>query len=169
MPLDRRRSNRVAVYLPGFHRHLDAVLKCLQARRLEADIYVPGLTGGLSIGNCRFHQVPMPLNRILNDVRLLIHHGGLGTAHAGLFTGTPQITLPVAREHAITAHRLRRFGTTASYPYQGHDPAQWLEQAIDALCAAPAVHEAAAALQARFSSVRTAQQSALAALLSSFG
>jgi UDP:flavonoid glycosyltransferase YjiC (YdhE family) len=166
VPLECRRSDHAAVYLPGFHRHLGVVLKCLQAQQLAADIYVPGLTAAPTIGNSRFHHQPMPLDEILNNVMLLIHHGGLGTAHAGLFTGTPQITLPVAQEHKITAHCLRQFGMTASYPYQGHTLQPWLEQAIDALCTDPAVPETAAALQARFSSVRTAQRSTLQALLS---
>jgi hypothetical protein len=164
VPLQCRSSDRVAVYLPGFHWHLAAVLKCLSGRQLEADVYVPGLTAA-STANCRFHHEPMALDQILSSVRLLIHHGGLGTAHSGLFTGTPQITLPVAREHEITAHCLRQFGITASYPYRGHTPEPWLEKAIDALRTDPAVPETAAALQRRFSSVRTAQQRGLKAVL----
>ena len=48
-------------------------------------------------------------------MRLLIHHGGLSTATAGLLAGTPQVLLPRHLEHHVTGYRLFKLGTGVNF------------------------------------------------------
>jgi UDP:flavonoid glycosyltransferase YjiC (YdhE family) len=43
-------------------------------------------------------------------VAVLVHHGGLSTAYAGLASGTPQLLATWNLEHLVTARGVARFG-----------------------------------------------------------
>ena len=64
----------------------------------------------------RIHRKPADLEEVLPNTSLLIHHGGLGTAYAGLLAGVPQLVLPSNLEHSITAAGLEQFGVAKSRP-----------------------------------------------------
>jgi hypothetical protein len=57
---------------------------------------------------------PPALAELLPRVRLVVHHAGLGTAHAALLAGTPQVVLPERLEHRVTAQALWGLGVAAA-------------------------------------------------------
>src|SRR5262249_28552442 len=57
---------------------------------------------------------PADFAQVLPNTSLLIHHGGLATAYAGLLAGVPQLVLPFNLEHSITAAGLEEFGVGKS-------------------------------------------------------
>src|SRR5262249_19090883 len=64
----------------------------------------------------RIHRKPADFAKVLPNTSLLIHHGGLATAYAGLLAGVPQLVLPFNLEHSITAAGLEQFGVGKSRP-----------------------------------------------------
>jgi rhamnosyltransferase subunit B len=53
---------------------------------------------------------PAPLSEILPKARLLVHHGGIGTAADALREGVPQWLFPSAHDQADNAQRLVDLG-----------------------------------------------------------
>lgn len=47
-----------------------------------------------------------PLDHVLPRCRLIIHHGGMGTTHAGVLHGLPQIAVPHAADQRGNARRI---------------------------------------------------------------
>ena len=56
-----------------------------------------------------------PLPELLPRARLLVHHGGIGTAVDALRTGTPQWLFPSAHDQADNADRLCRLGVAQRF------------------------------------------------------
>jgi UDP:flavonoid glycosyltransferase YjiC (YdhE family) len=54
------------------------------------------------------------LANLLPKSRMMIHHGGIGTAARALQAGIPQLIMPVAYEQPDTAMRLKRLGVARS-------------------------------------------------------
>ena len=52
----------------------------------------------------------VPLSKLLPRARLLVHHGGIGTASQALATGIPQLAVPSAHDQFDNAARLERLG-----------------------------------------------------------
>jgi UDP:flavonoid glycosyltransferase YjiC (YdhE family) len=52
----------------------------------------------------------IPLSVILPKSRLLVHHGGLGSASAALMAGIPQLVVPFGHDHFDNADRVKRLG-----------------------------------------------------------
>ncbi len=52
----------------------------------------------------------LPLNQILRDCRLMVHHGGVGTTSACMAAGIPQIIRPMAYDQFDNASRVERLG-----------------------------------------------------------
>lgn len=52
----------------------------------------------------------LPLNKILDKVSLLIHHGGIGTLANALNAGTPQLILPCYVDRPYNASIVKKFG-----------------------------------------------------------
>ena len=99
------------VYLPPRHPSLAAALAALARAGLTATVYAgPSATGPAAQSP---HATPS-LADLLPRVRLVVHHAGLGTAHAALLAGTPQLLLPRRLEHRVTAHALWEMGVAAA-------------------------------------------------------
>jgi rhamnosyltransferase subunit B len=58
----------------------------------------------------------VPLRRLLPQVSLLVHHGGIGTTAESLRAGTPQLVLPLAHDQFDNAARVRALGAGTSLP-----------------------------------------------------
>jgi rhamnosyltransferase subunit B len=56
----------------------------------------------------------VPLRRLLPQVSLLVHHGGIGTTAECLRAGTPQLVAPLAHDQFDNAARVRALGAGAS-------------------------------------------------------
>jgi rhamnosyltransferase subunit B len=52
----------------------------------------------------------VPLSKLLPRARLLVHHGGIGTASQALAAGIPQLAVPFAHDQFDNAARLERLG-----------------------------------------------------------
>ena len=57
-------------------------------------------------------QNPAPFEQILPETRLMIHHGNLGTATAGLLAGTVQLMLPLHLEQELNVRAMEHLGTS---------------------------------------------------------
>ena len=56
----------------------------------------------------------VPLRRLLPQVSLLVHHGGIGTTAEALRAGTPQLVVPLAHDQFDNAARVEALGAGAS-------------------------------------------------------
>jgi rhamnosyltransferase subunit B len=118
LPAAQRAGPPIFVYLPANHPALSAVISALNDLEFPSGIYVSGMTGQVLAKRCRqtvrIHGKPADFAHVLPNTSLLIHHGGLGTAYAGLLAGVPQLVLPFNLEHSITAAGLEHFGVAKS-------------------------------------------------------
>ncbi len=120
-PVNQRSSGSpIFVYLPAVHPALPRVIYALNGLKLPSSIHVSRMTAQALAKHCgrtvRIHSKPADLARVLPNTSLLIHHGGLGTACAGLLAGVPQLVLPFTLEDRITATVLERAGVGKSWP-----------------------------------------------------
>jgi rhamnosyltransferase subunit B len=58
----------------------------------------------------------VPLRRLLPQLALLVHHGGIGTTAECLRAGTPQLVAPLAHDQFDNAARVTALGVGASLP-----------------------------------------------------
>jgi rhamnosyltransferase subunit B len=114
VPIDLRPANTAFLYMPGDHPDLPSALDAVLELGLSGAAYIPGLRQPLKdrLPSPRFRifDSPQPLGRILPSVRVLIHHGGLSTAYAGLASATPQLIMTWNLEHLVTARSVKQFG-----------------------------------------------------------
>lgn len=114
LPATQRAGPRIFLYLPSNHPALAPVITALNDLRVPSEIYVSGMNAEAMAARCsrnvRIHTKPADLAHVLPNTCLLIHHGGLGMAYAGLLAGVPQLVLPLNLEHSITAAGLGQFG-----------------------------------------------------------
>lgn len=117
-PFERRAAASVFLYLPASHPHLSIVLGALAAEKCDTLAFIPGFDPAqvrLSPdNNIHILDRPASLADILPRMRLLVHSGGLGLAHAGLVAGNVQIVLPTCLEQELTAMSLARHGAATT-------------------------------------------------------
>lgn len=89
---------------------------------------------------------PSPLAAILPSARLLVHHGGIGTAADALRAGVPQWLFPSAHDQADNAQRLQALGVGRRFA--AHTPPAVLADAVMA-SAWPGVQASVQALKTR--------------------
>jgi len=100
-----------------------------------------------------------PLDHLLPRCRLIIHHGGMGTTHAGVLHGLPQIAVPHAADQRGNAHRIAQAHVGLSLT--AHDVRQGaLLAGARALVTDERVRENARALVADFASLGGPERSA---------
>ena len=102
-----RKGPDVFVYLSTQHPHLHAVLSAVNKVPGRVEVYVGGADPKRIAGAVKrhigIHTAPANFKAVLPNSKVLLHHGGLGTAFAGLGAGTAQLVLPLRLEHLITA------------------------------------------------------------------
>ena len=81
--------------MPGNHPDLDGVLSALREFAFRAVAYIPDMSAALKARfagpEFELHDRPVALRRSCPRFEILIHHGGLSTAYAGLMSATPQL------------------------------------------------------------------------------
>lgn len=159
-PAAQRSGPAIFVYLPASHPLLDATLAALDALGHKAWIYVAGTDPRTLAAHCKRHigflTKPADFAQVLPQVRLLIHHAGLGTAYAGLAAGTPQLVLPLNLEHLITSRGLLAAGVAQGFGgSEGPDEAA-LRARITDLLVEPTWMDKAAVAAARLAKARDA-------------
>ena len=148
--LEARPQGKVFAYLPPRHPLLPQVIQGLERISADAEIFVPGARGAVS-GKIRLTGQPQRMASVLAEARVIIHHAGLAMAHGGLMSGTPQLTLPLALEHLITARGLQPYGMAACWPAESPMPSGWMEEALGSLLTAPETTTASRAAIRAFS------------------
>ena len=104
-----RTGAEIFVYLPSNHPYLESLLEVLKTLRYRSKVYVPG-GNYRTVNQVEILSEPADLASVLPQTRLIIHHGGLGTAFGGLASGTPQLVLPLNLEHLVTSRSLIETG-----------------------------------------------------------
>lgn len=108
----------------------------------------------------------VPLAHVLPRARLMIHHGGMGTTHAAVVYGVPQVVVPHAADQRGNARRVAQakvgLNLTARDVKQG-----MLFEGVRALAQDEGVQQNARRLAAEFAALGGAEQAAalLAALV----
>lgn len=147
----------VFVYLQGYDKRVPDVLRTLQTLGIAAEAYIAGrnateLTKNFG-GNIVFYDKPASFEAVLPKVKLIVHHGGIGTCVAGLAAGTPQLNLPLHMEHGLNSRAVESLGAGRSLrPKAPIDPERFggmitdllTDEAVQrsALAAAPAIERA---------------------------
>ncbi len=141
VPVDQRPEGRVFVYLQGDHPDLPILLEALRNLGLSGIAYIPGLPPSLrerfAGPGLEFRDKPQPLGELLPTVRLLVHHGGLSTAYAGLASATPQLLLTWNLEHLVTARGVARYGCSIVTTQVQRKNVGTMEKALQALATDP--------------------------------
>ena len=152
-PVAERDSAALFAYLPAEHAMLKPVLEALGATSGHPQVFVSGADPLWVAARCRpnvvIHRRPADFAAVLPRCRVLIHHGGLATASAGLMAGTPQLALPLQLEHIITATAVCRAGAGIAIGGASRPDAAQLGAAIEAIRREPAYADAAAAAATR--------------------
>jgi rhamnosyltransferase subunit B len=114
-PFVECRRAAIFCYLQKVHPGLSTVLAALNGLDCKSEVYVAGVDprslAQRSSPQIQVHHSPVDYAAVLPEVSLVIHRGGLGTTHAGLAAGVPQIVLPTNLEQIITAKGLEQFAT----------------------------------------------------------
>jgi rhamnosyltransferase subunit B len=119
-PLDPPLAPVAAPAEPSFFAYLSAkeagigeVLSRLSAE-VRGEVYLRELPAAmrtqLRAAGVNVLDRPPPLREALARASVVLHHGSLGTAQAGLTIGRPQVSLPQHLEHGLTSHLLQRMG-----------------------------------------------------------
>ena len=102
----------------------------------------------------------VPLDHVLPRCKLIIHHGGMGTTHAAVLHGVPQIAVPHAADQRGNARRVAQARVGLSLT--AHDVKQGaLLTAARALLADERVQATASALAADFAALGGPEQAAV--------
>ncbi|MBC8098213.1 MAG: glycosyltransferase family 1 protein [Armatimonadetes bacterium] len=108
----------------------------------------------------------VPFDQVLPRVRLMLHHGGMGTTHAAVIHGIPQIVVPHAADQRGQARRVAQ--SKVGLNLSAHDVRQgMLTTAVQAIAKDAAVHANAQRLAAEMEALGGAESAA--ALLSALG
>ena len=141
-----RQGPAVFCYMQSDHPALDVVLDALATLPVQSAVYVGGADPARIAEKCgpgvSVYTAPADFRSVLPHTSALVHHGGLGTAYAGLMAGVPQIVLPVNLEHLITARGLDQFQVAVRIPTSPPPSAPALADLIEATLRDPARAEA---------------------------
>jgi len=132
----QRQGPAVFCYMQNDHPALSVLLDAISILDCRSAIYVGGADPARLAGKCGtnvlVYRAPADFRSVLPQTSVLVHHGGLGTAYAGLMAGVPQIVLPVNLEHSITARGLDQFKAAVCVPTTPPPNAQALRGLIEA-------------------------------------
>ncbi len=166
-PVAERDGADVFAYLPGNHPALGAVIDTLNRLGEAPQIYVSNLDPKRLARACQphvaIHTTPADFAAVLPRCRLLIHHGGLATAFAGLAAGAPQLALPMHLEHTITAQGLADTGAARALVRQQASDTEQVLGEVESLRGDPRYAEAASSVSKHL--IRTARPEAVEDLL----
>jgi len=68
------------------------------------------LIAGLRAAGVEVFDAPPPLNKVVREAAVVVHHGGLATAEAAVMGGRPQVVLPIHLEQFLTARAIVELG-----------------------------------------------------------
>lgn len=139
-------------YLAADLPNLSEVLATLAGSGVPFEAYVRGLDPARSAALARpglgLHDAPVDLRARIGNWSVLVHHGGLGTAHEALFAGVPQLVLPKQLEQALTLRALEEAGVGTGAFVTAPDGLARLREGVRALVGEPAWRARATALGA---------------------
>ena len=109
-----RSGPEVYAYLHGNHPQLKTILQALTLSDRDAAVYISGVPAETVASLCgrriRVYRKPADYAAVLPQAKLVIHHGGLGTAHTALAAATPQLMFPVRLEWQTNARGVELLG-----------------------------------------------------------
>lgn len=114
VPLPLPESRRYYAYLSGEYPAIDVVFQGLASTGASGQAYVRESTAEQrakwrAMGIDILDQ-PRPLAEALAEVRVVVHHGGVGTSQEVLAAGRPQLIFPLHLENALNAAAMHRLG-----------------------------------------------------------
>ena len=133
----RRTGPDVFLYLHANHPRLKELLAALTASGLRVAAYVSGAPVEAVVAQCGKNigvlRRPANLAEMLPQAKLSIHHGGLGSSHAGLAAATPQLMFPRRLEWQINARAVEQLGGGRRHPAEPNGDVQGLAELITVL------------------------------------
>jgi UDP:flavonoid glycosyltransferase YjiC (YdhE family) len=128
-----------------------AVRACrsLKARAVLITRYQDQLPPALGSSIRAFSSVPF--SRLFPRARLVVHHGGIGTASQALRAGVPHLVLPMAFDQHDNGSRLQRLGVARCLS-PSHFAGPAVARAIEQLLSSPEVKDSCARIASRLRS-----------------
>jgi UDP:flavonoid glycosyltransferase YjiC (YdhE family) len=113
MDASKKEGPQAFIYLMGEDAKLPEILAALHRSKVPCDGYIrqfdrSRMPGGAA--NIHLYDTPQPLNDILPDRALLIHHGGMSTSDIALRLGVPQLVLSRHLEQKTNGALLMKAG-----------------------------------------------------------
>lgn len=113
-PAHTRPGDEAFLYLEHNHPALEPALAALGRQPLRVSAYIGGRRPGQPLpalpDNVRVNEGLVDFAELLPRLRLILHHGGLGTTYAALMAATPQVLFPLNLEHGITSRAATSLG-----------------------------------------------------------
>ena len=101
-------------YLGLEHAATTKILEGLKTGDLPGSAYVRGMNDKLARNYVRpgftLYKEPQPIERMLAQASVVIHHGGMGTSSAALGAGRPSLVAPVHQETSLNGAALVQLG-----------------------------------------------------------
>lgn len=105
---------RYFAYLKATNPATEAILTGLTQAGFPGQAFVLGadadLRARLSRPGLEILATPPPINEVLSQVRVVVHHGGINLSQQALAAGRPQLIFPEHLEATLTAVQLHRLG-----------------------------------------------------------
>lgn len=105
-------GERIFAFVDAGYDGVESLASALAGLGLPTILYVRDLPApklrGLAAPNVRVSAAPLDFERVAREARLVICHGGHGTAAGALRAGVPLLLLPRHAEQRLMSHRLER-------------------------------------------------------------
>lgn len=102
---DMPKDPKAFLYLAAPTKDFETILKSIDNANIACDIFVRNQESIIVeyYKNITFHKEPQPLDSLLNERAVLVHHAGMATTNQALAIGIPQLVLPTQLEQQATA------------------------------------------------------------------
>lgn len=136
---------RYFAYLKATNAATPTILNALAQSGFPGQAFVLGadleLRFRLSRPGLEILDSPLPLNDVLPQVRVVVHHGGINLTQQALAAGRPQLIFPEHLEATLTAVQLHRLGV--AHYMKDQFPPRTIMLGIRELLTAPHFYESA--------------------------
>ncbi|QPI73404.1 glycosyltransferase [Sphingobium sp. Cam5-1] len=132
----------VLIYLPMKHPAIQPLIKVAHAVPMQQYAYFGGARYP-ETGNLQVSPTPIDFRAEVPGCRLIVHHGGLGTALQALVQGVPQIICPADLEKSLIATAISASGAGAvlTFPISSQNVATAIQRALACPSQPPSLSE----------------------------
>lgn len=127
LPRGHEGGDEIFVYFSTDERNDSALMEALTGLGMPVRLYMPAipddLAARLGAAGVLIERQPVPLERIAQRSRIMLHAGQHGSLCMALGLGLPQVAFPQHLEHLYHARRAAEFGTVTIFERHQRDVA----------------------------------------------